>query len=286
MSKGTIFSLKFKVQGLKFYYAIFVSIVKENETMKTALIQSDLVWENIDLNLENFEEKIHSVALDTDLIVLPEMFSTGFTMNPEKVAESENGKAVSWLKKTAIKTQKALTGSLVIEENGNYFNRLFFVFPDGNYKTYDKRHLFSLAGEDKKYTSGKEKLIVEYKDWKISLLVCYDLRFPVFSRNTEDYDLLVYVANWPQKRIDSWDILLKARAVENMVYTIGLNRIGTDENQNEYTGHSQIVDYLGKYILEPQISEGIFYATLEKEPQNKTREKLGFLNDRDSFTIY
>ena len=253
--------------------------------MKTALIQSDLVWENIDLNLKNFEEKIHSVALDTDLIILPEMFSTGFTMNPEKVAESENGKAVSWLKKTAIKTQKALTGSLVIEENGNYFNRLFFVFPDGTYKTYNKRHLFSLVGEDKKYASGKEKLMVEYLGWKICLLVCYDLRFPVFSRNTEDYDLLVYVANWPQKRIDSWDILLKARAVENMVYTIGLNRIGTDENQNEYTGHSQIVDYLGKYILEPQTSEGIFYAVLDKNPQNEIREKLGFLNDRDSFTI-
>lgn len=254
--------------------------------MKTALIQSDLVWENIDLNLKNFEEKINSVALDTDLIVLPEMFSTGFTMVPEKAAETENGKAVSWLKKTAIKTQKAITGSLVIQEKGNYFNRLFFVFPDGNYKTYNKRHLFSLAGEDKKYASGKEKLIVEYKGWKISLLVCYDLRFPVFSRNSEDYDLLVYVANWPQKRIDSWDILLKARAVENMVYTIGLNRIGTDENQNEYTGHSQIVDYLGKYILEPQTSEGIFYAVLDKNPQNEIREKLGFLNDGDSFTIY
>lgn len=254
--------------------------------MKISLIQSDLVWENIEVNLKNFEEKIHSVASDTDLIVLPEMFSTGFTMNPEKVAESENGKAVSWLKKTAIKTQKAITGSLVIEENGNYYNRLFFVFPDGTYKTYDKRHLFSLAGEDKKYTSGKEKLIVEYKDWKICLLVCYDLRFPVFSRNTEDYDLLVYVANWPEKRIDSWDILLKARAVENMVYTIGLNRTGTDENQNEYTGHSQIVDYLGKYILKPQTSEEIFYAVLDKNPQNKIRKKLGFLNDRDSFMIY
>lgn len=254
--------------------------------MKTALIQSDLVWENIDLNLKNFEKKIDSIASDTDLIVLPEMFSTGFTMNPEKVAETENGKAVSWLLEKATRKNTALTGSLVIEENGNYYNRLFFVFPNGTYKTYNKRHLFSLAGEEKKYTSGKEKLIVVYKGWKICLLVCYDLRFPVFSRNAEDYDLLVYVANWPQKRIEAWDILLKARAVENMVYTIGLNRTGTDENQNDYTGHSQIVDYLGKYILEPQTSEGIFYATLEKEPQNKIRGKLGFLNDRDSFLLY
>lgn len=254
--------------------------------MKTALIQSDLVWENIEANLKNFEEKINSVASDTDLIVLPEMFSTGFTMNPEKVAESENGKAVSWLKKTAVKTQKAITGSLVIEENGNYFNRLFFVFPDGNYKTYNKRHLFSLAGEDKKYTSGKEKLIVEYLGWKICLLICYDLRFPAFSRNMEDYDLLIYVANWPEKRIEAWDILLRARAVENMVYTIGLNRIGTDENQNYYTGHSQIVNCLGKYLLEPQTSESVFYAVLDKNPQNETREKLGFLSDRDNFMIY
>ena len=254
--------------------------------MKTALIQSDLAWENIDLNLKNFEKKIDSIASDTDLIVLPEMFSTGFTMNPEKVAETENGKAVSWMLKTATLKNTALTGSLVIEENGNYFNRLFFVFPDGTYKTYNKRHLFSLAGEEKKYTSGKEKLIVTYKGWKICLLVCYDLRFPVFSRNAEDYDLLVYVANWPQKRIEAWDILLKARAVENMVYTIGLNRTGTDENQNNYTGHSQTVDYLGQYILEPQTSEGIFYVVLEKEPQTEIREKLGFLNDRDSFLLY
>lgn len=253
--------------------------------MKIALIQSDLAWENIDLNLKNFEEKINLVTSDTDLIVLPEMFTTGFTMNPENVAEPENGKAVSWLVETAKQKQTAITGSLVIHENGKYFNRLFFVFPDGNYQMYDKRHLFSLAKEDKKYTSGKDKLIVEYKGWKICPLVCYDLRFPVFSRNTEDYDLLIYVANWPKSRIDAWDILLKARAVENVVYTIGLNRVGTDQNQNEYSGHSQIVDYLGKHIIEPQISEDIFYAILEKEPQNEIRQKLGFLNDRDDFII-
>ena len=253
--------------------------------MKIALVQTDLVWENINENIKNFEAKINDLASDTDLIVLPEMFSTGFTMHPQKVAESENGKTVSWMVQTAIRTQKAITGSLVIEENGNYYNRLFFVFPDGTYKKYDKRHLFSLAGEHHNYTAGAEKLIVKYKDWNICLLVCYDLRFPVFSRNTEDYDLLIYVANWPTKRIKAWDILLKARAVENMVYTLGVNRIGTDKNQNEYPGHSQLVDYLGKHIIEPQTVEGNFYVTLDKKPQNEIREKLGFLNDRDSFSI-
>lgn len=253
--------------------------------MKVALIQSDLVWENIDENLKNFEAKISALDLDTELIVLPEMFSTGFTMNPDRVAESESKKAVLWMIQTATQTQKALTGSLVIKENGNYYNRLFFVFPDGTYKTYNKRHLFSLAKEHHYYTAGKEKLIVTYKGWNICLLICYDLRFPVFSRNTENYNLLIYVANWPKKRIDAWDILLKARAVENMVYTIGVNRLGTDQNQNKYSGHSQIVDYLGKYIIEPQTSEGVFYAELDKKPQNKIREKLGFLNDRDNFKI-
>lgn len=253
--------------------------------MKVALVQADLVWENIDSNLQHFKEKISLIPADTNLVILPEMFSTGFTMNPESVAETPDGKAVKWMRETAIKHKFALTGSLAIKENKNYYNRLFFVFPDGKFKTYDKKHLFSLSGEHKKYTSGKEKLIIEYKNWRICFLICYDLRFPTFSRNTEDYDLLVYVANWPERRIDAWDILLKARAVENMVYTIGVNRTGTDENQNDYSGHSQVVDYLGEYILKPQTAENIFYTELEKEPQNKIREKLGFLNDRDSFTI-
>lgn len=253
--------------------------------MKIALIQADLIWENIDENLKNFEAKINYLTSDTELIVLPEMFSTGFTMHPQKVAEPEDGKTVSWMVQTAIRKQIAITGSLVIEEDGNFYNRLFFVYPNGTYKKYDKRHLFSLAGEHHNYKTGTEKLIVRYKDWDICLLVCYDLRFPVFSRNTEDYDLLIYVANWPTKRIEAWDILLQARAVENMVYTIGVNRVGTDKNQNEYSGHTQIIDYLGKHIIQPQLLEGIFYAILDKKPQNEIREKLGFLNDRDRFEV-
>ncbi len=253
--------------------------------MKIALVQADLAWENIDSNLQYFEQKLSSIASGTDLVVLPEMFSTAFTMHPENVAETHDGKTVQWMKAIAIKHQFALTGSIVIKENNNFYNRLFFVFPDGSVQTYDKRHLFSLAGEHKKYSSGKEKLLVNYKDWKICLLVCYDLRFPVFARNTEDYDLLIYVANWPQRRINAWDILLKGRAVENMVYTIGVNRIGADENQNNYPGHSQIVDYLGGYVVEPQMSEAVFYATLDKSLQDEIRDKLGFLKDKDDFKI-
>lgn len=253
--------------------------------MKVALVQADLAWENIDDNLKYFEQKLSTIAQGTDLVVLPEMFSTGFTMHPENVAETPHGRTVQWMRTMAIQHQFALVASIVIKENEKYYNRLFFVFPDGNIQTYDKRHLFSLAGEHKKYSPGKERLIVSYKGWNICPLVCYDLRFPVFSRNTEDYDLLIYIASWPQRRINAWDILLKARAVENMVYTIGVNRVGTDQNQNKYPGHSQVIDYLGEYLVNPQGSEAVFYATLNKSSQNEIREKLGFLKDKDDFQI-
>jgi predicted amidohydrolase len=160
-----------------------------------------------------------------------------------------------------------------------------FVFQSGEVQFYDKRHLFTLAGEDKVYTSGTEKLIVDYLGWRICPLVCYDLRFPVFARNIEDYDVLLYVANWPKPRINAWDILLKARSVENMCYTIGVNRIGFDDTNFEYNGHSQAVDFLGKYMLEPQDTEGVFITQLNKEKLLETRKKLGFLNDRDSFEL-
>jgi predicted amidohydrolase len=176
-------------------------------------------------------------------------------------------------------------GSLVIKENGDFYNRLVFVIPSGEIQFYDKRHLFTLAGEDKVYTLGNEKLVVEYQGWKICPLICYDLRFPVFARNTEDYDLLIYVANWPKPRINSWDILLKARSIENLCYTIGVNRIGFDYNNLEYVGHSQAVDFLGNCILEPQETEGIFIVELNKEKLLETRNKLGFLNERDSFEL-
>jgi omega-amidase len=253
--------------------------------MKIALIQSSLFWENPTANRNHFEEKINAVIEKVDLIVLPEMFSTGFTMNPEAVFETMDGETIQWLQSLAKAKNSAITGSLVIKENGNFYNRLVFVFPSGEIQFYDKRHLFTLAGEDKVYTFGKEKLIVEYLGWKICPLVCYDLRFPVFARNVENYDLLIYVANWPKQRINAWDILLKARSVENMCYTIGVNRIGLDASNFEYVGHSQVVDFLGNYILEPQETEGVFVVDLNKERLLETRKKLGFLNDSDFFEL-
>lgn len=253
--------------------------------MKIALLNSTLVWENPTDNRTNFEQKINAITEKIDLIVLPEMFTSGFTMNPKKVAETMQGETVSWLIKLAKAKNCAITGSLVITENENYYNRLLFVFPDGKIEFYDKRHLFTLAGEDKVYTSGKEKLIVAYKGFKICPLICYDLRFPVFARNVENYDLLIYVANWPKPRVNAWDILLKARAVENMSYVIGVNRIGNDNNNLEYVGHSQAIDFLGNYLIEPQEKEGIFIVEINKEKQDETRSKLAFLNDKDDFTL-
>ena len=252
--------------------------------MKISLIQTPLSWENPQENRDTFTEKINSIE-ETDLILLPEMFATGFTMQPEGVAETMQGESVQWMQEIAQAKNCAITGSLVIKEEGNYYNRLLFVYPDGSYKTYNKRHLFTLAGEEKHYTAGSDRLVLEYRGWKICPLVCYDLRFPVFSRNTEDFDLLLYVANWPQPRIQAWDILLRARAVENMCYVAGLNRIGQDSNGHSYSGHSQVVDGLGNYVLDPFAYEDVLSIELDKTELEKIRKKLGFLNDRDSFTL-
>ena len=253
--------------------------------MNVALIQTDIVWENPSENRRVFEGKINALTESVDLIILPEMFTSGFTMSPNLVAETMAGETISWLKEIAKAKNSAITGSLVITENGNFYNRMVFVFPNGEIQYYDKKHLFTLAGEDKVYTSGKDKVIVNYKNWKICLQVCYDLRFPVFSRNTENYDVLIYVASWPKVRTNAWDILLKARAVENLSYTIGVNRIGTDNNDFEYIGHSQIIDELGNFIIEPTENEDVFIANLDKNKMLETRNKLNFLNDRDAFIL-
>ncbi len=253
--------------------------------MKVALIQSPLFWENPQSNRNHFEEKINTITEKVDLIVLPEMFSTGFTMNPEAVSEQMEGETVRWMQLVAKTKKCAITGSLVIKEKDVFYNRLIFIFPSGEIQFYDKRHLFTLAGEDKVYTSGKKKLMLDYLGWRICPLVCYDLRFPVFSRNVEEYDLLLYVANWPKSRIEAWNILLKARAVENISYTIGVNRIGFDENNLEYNGHSQVIDFLGNYALEPQEHEDVFLVELNKEKLIETRNNFGFLNDKDIFEL-
>lgn len=253
--------------------------------MKIALIQSDLYWEDVSKNRKSFESKINQIDSSVNLVVLPEMFSTGFTMNAPEVAETMEGETVLWLQSLAKQKNFAITGSLIILENEKYYNRMLFVFPSGKIEYYDKRHLFSLAGEDQFYTSGKEKVIVEYLDWKICLQVCYDLRFPVFARNVENYDLLLYVANWPKVRTNAWDTLLKARAIENLSYVAGVNRVGLDVNDYEHVGHSQVIDFLGNFILEPQETESVFIVELDKKAMIETRKKLDFLNDKDIFEI-
>lgn len=247
------------------------------------MIQAPLVWENAQANRDYFSGKLK--GLKADLVVLPEMFSTGFTMQPGRVAEPMSGDTVCWMQDMAMTHQTAVAGSMVIAENNRFFNRLLFIYPTGTIQYYDKRHLFTLAGEDQSYTSGAEKLIVDYRGWKICPLICYDLRFPVFSRNAENYDLLLYVANWPKVRTNAWDTLLRARAIENMSYVVGVNRVGEDANGHQYVGHSQIVDGLGNFLVEPAENEAVFTAELDWAHLREIREKFAFLNDRDTFTV-
>jgi len=255
-------------------------------TLHVSLLQSDLVWENPKANLEHFTSKINAIDNTVDLIVLPEMFTTGFSMNAKPLAEDMVGETIQWMLHIAAQKDAAIVGSIIIEENNTYYNRLLFVLPNSEISYYDKRHTFTLAKEHETYTSGAEKIIVEYKGWKICPLICYDLRFPVWARNTEDYDLLLYIASWPKKRINAWDALLKARAIENMSYTIGVNRVGMDGNDYEYVGHSAVYDSLGNCLsAEHNEQEETISVVLYKDDQNTIRKKLGFLNDRDEFRI-
>ena len=256
------------------------------QNLKVALLQVNLIWQNAEQNRIHFSKKINEIKEPIDLIVLPEMFTTGFTMNPKDVAETMQGDTVKWMQTIASEKNTAIAGSVVILENKKYFNRFLFVHPSGTINMYDKRHLFTLAGEHKAFTAGNNKLIIDYKGWKICPLICYDLRFPVWSRNIEGYDLLIYVANWPKPRISAWDTLLKARAIENMSYTIGVNRVGVDANNMEYTGHSKIIDPSGDILKEiSQNTEGFVIVNLTKNMLNLTRQKFQFLNDRDSFEM-
>lgn len=251
--------------------------------MKIALVQSSLVWEDPGANRNHFEKMIRTV--NADLFVLPEMFTTGFTMSPAAVAETMDGTTVEWMKALASERNAAITGSIVMLEDGGYRNRLLFVFPSGEVRHYDKRHLFALAGEDNAYEKGQSRLVVDYKGVRICPLVCYDLRFPVFSRNTEDFDLVLYVANWPAPRIDAWDALLKARAIENVCYCAGVNRIGSDATGHSYPGHSQAFDFAGSTVLPKQTAEGVYSFVLDTGKIKEFRARFAFLDDRDDFRI-
>jgi predicted amidohydrolase len=259
--------------------------------LKISAIQSSLTWEDIDSNLAAFEKKISELSDNTDLIVLPEMFSTGFSMNPEKLAEKPDGKTTGWMQAMAKQANSVLTGSIIVEEEGKFFNRMIWMQPDGNYFTYDKKHLFSIAGENTVYTAGKKKLIIDLKGWKVCPLICYDLRFPVWCRNSYkaneyEYDLLIFVANWPQVRGHPWKTLLSARAMENLSYVIGVNRVGEDGNKIPHTGDTRIIDPKGNVISQASPNaEFTCRATLDAALLKNFRNKFSIGPEWDHFII-
>lgn len=259
----------------------------ESQELKVALVQTQLIWEETAQNRAHITDKIKAITEQVDIIALPEMFTSGFTMNPQAVAEPMDRETITWLQGLAKEKNAAITGSIVISENGHYYNRSVFVQPSGHIETYDKKHTFTLSGEHEIYKAGTEKNIFNYKGWNICLLICYDLRFPVWSRNVENYDLLLYVANWPKPRVSAWDALLKARAIENMSYCIGVNRVGIDANGHEYSGHSAAYDVLGEQLVSiPPNEEQTVIVHLNKEHIATYRNKLKFLADKDTFTLH
>ncbi len=259
------------------------------EDLKVTLVQTKIFWEKKDRNLKHLTDLLKPLKKGrTDLIILPEMFTTGFSMNTIKLAEETNGPGMEWMRHTARTKNAVVTGSLIIKEGKDFYNRLIWMQPDGTYQFYNKRHLFRMAHEQEHYTAGREKLIVEYKDWRICPMICYDLRFPVWCRNTpaQRYDLLLFVANWPVMRIEAWKQLLIARAIENQCYVAGVNRIGSDGNRIRYNGHSAIIDPEGRKITRNRpTSPFTETVTLSSRLLEKTRNTLPFLNDADDFEI-
>ena len=259
--------------------------------LKFTLIQTALHWEDREANLGMLEKKINNLQEPTHVVVLPEMFSTGFSMKPESFAETMEGPAVQWMKRLAMAKKIILTGSLIVEENGRYYNRLIWMLPSGQHGFYNKRHLFAFAEEDKHYTPGNGRLIASVNGWKINLMVCYDLRFPVWARQQFDengdfeYDILIYVANWPERRNTAWKTLLQARAIENQCYVIGVNRVGKDGNDIYHSGDSMVIDPLGEIIYQKAHEEDNFTATLSRDHLQDIRKKFQFWRDADEFNI-
>lgn len=259
--------------------------------LTVSYIQSDLYWESVEANLAMFEEKIWQLEQPVDLIVLPEMFTTGFSMNPARLAEPMNSKTFRWMKQQAAQREAVIMGSYIVKDNQQFFNRLFAVKPDGTFYSYDKRHLFTLAGEHKSYVAGKIQLIFEWKGWRICPQICYDLRFPVFARSqrTEEhlyaYDLLIFVANWPAPRINAWDTLIQARAIENIAYCMGVNRTGSDPNGMEYPGHSAICSFTGEIIHKSSGTAEAISETLSMDDLIAFRDRFPFQKDSDLFDL-
>ena len=254
--------------------------------MKIALFQYDIVWKDKEDNLRKLETQLKN-GIDADLLILPEMFSTGFCMEPESLAEGNEGNTMSFLRCLSERYQTALCGSFVAEEGGKYYNRAFFVMPSGKIFYYDKRHLFLMGQEGDRYTAGDKRIIVNYKGWNICLMICFDLRFPVWSRNVDNaYDLLIYVANWPTSRISSWNALLPARGIENLAYVCGVNRVGTDGMNNEHNGDSSVYDYKGKQLLRLENGEEhVAVVDLSKEKLDEFRKKFPVFCSADRFEI-
>ncbi len=254
--------------------------------MNITLIQTNLYWQDITANLAHFEEKIWQIKHKTDLIILPEMFTTGFSMEVEKLAEVPNLTTFKWLKQISAQTDACVIGSYIVKENNYYFNRLIAMLPDGTFYQYDKRHLFRMANEHQNYTFGTEKVIFEWRNWKICPQICYDLRFPVWSRNVNcEYDLLIYIANWSQVRSQAWNVLLPARAVENWCYVAGVNRIGEDGKGLQYSGNSQITNFKGEMIWHQENDEAIFSYDLDKKALEEYRKNFPAYLDADIFEL-
>jgi omega-amidase len=266
-------------------------------SLTITLIQTNLHWEDKKANLGMLSKKIESIKEKTEVIILPEMFNTGFSMKPEIFAEEMNSETVQWMKKIAVEKKVILTGSIMAKEDNKYFNRLIWMLPNGEHGVYDKRHLFAYGNEHTHFSAGNKRLIASAKGWKINPQVCYDLRFPVWARQIPlslekegvgvrlEYDLLIYVANWPEQRTHAWKTLLTARAIENQCYVVGVNRVGDDGNGIHHTGESMIIDPLGEIIYTKKEEETIFTYTLQKEKLNEIRERFPFWKDADSFNI-
>ena len=256
-------------------------------TLKITTFQAYLFWENIEKNLQNLGLRLSGIREKTDLIIFPEMFNTGFSMNVTALAEEMNGTTMQWMHKQAQRFECVVTGSLIIKENGKYFNRLIWMRPDGTFEKYDKRHLFAMGKENDHYTAGKDKLIVELNGWKICPVICYDLRFPVWLRNTPpEYDLLLIVANWPERRSLHWRTLIPARAVENLSYVIGVNRVGHDGNEIYHSGDSMCIDPNGKTVYYKPNDEDLYTFSISKEEVIKARRLYPFLKDADAFKLF
>jgi len=277
-------------------------------TLTITGIQTSLHWEDPAANLNMLEEKINTISDKTEIVILPEMFTTGFSMKPIEFAEKMparsgtdgDGETVKWMKRIAAEKKIIITGSIIAEERGEYFNRLIWMLPNGQYGIYDKRHLFAYAGEDEHYTPGTKRLIASVKGWKINLLICYDLRFPVWARQASppilsaggegvaipEFDIIIYVANWPERRNHAWKTLLQARAIENQCYVVGVNRVGKDGKDIYYSGDSMVVDPMGEVIYNKAHEEDVFTITLSKEKLEEVRTRLPFWKDGDNFIIH